>query len=153
MDKLLAWMCLTPKTTTVRVNQLKTTADELCLKVENSILLPEMPSIRVHPHFSNILSISSFDGASTIPVGELKEIVVDVKCAASLLRGAHLYAPGVLSMASNTKIGERVNVYADVEGTCKKGTNVTYESTKVFIGIGIVKQQRYQLFGANLAPR
>lgn len=146
-------MCRTPKTTTIRVNRLKTTAAELCIKIDKS-LLPEIPSITVHPQFPDILSISSFDDASTMPVGELKEIAVDINCAASILRGAHLYAPGVLSMASNTSIGERVNVYADVDGTCKKGTNVTHESpTKVFIGIGIVKQQRYQLFGANLTPR
>lgn len=154
MENLLAWMCRTPKTTTIRVNQLKIKAEELCLKVEKSLMLPEMPNIRVHPYISDILNIYSFEGRNTTPLEELKEIVVDVNCAASILRGAHLYAPGVLSMTSNTSIDERVNVYADVDGSCKKGTNVTYLSpTKVFIGIGIVKQQRYQLFGANLTPR
>lgn len=113
-----------------------------------------MPAMSVHTQLPSVLSISSFDDTIPAPAENLKEIVVDVNCAASILRGAHLYAPGVLSMASNTSIGERVNVYADIEGTCKKGTNVKHDSCmKVFIGIGIVQQQRYQLFAANCKPR
>lgn len=29
-----------------------------------------------------------------------KEVIVDVECAASVLRGAHIYAPGVMGMMS-----------------------------------------------------
>lgn len=50
-------------------------------------------------------------------------------------------------MQSNTKIEEMVNIFADIEGLCKKGTNVVYASPhKLFVGIGQVKMQRFQLF-------
>lgn len=83
-----------------------------------------------------------------------KEIIVDNICGAAVLRGAHIYSPGVLAMQSNTKLNEMVNVYADLEGACKKGTNNVYQSArKLFVGIGRVKMQRYQLYGKNACAK
>lgn len=53
-------------------------------------------------------------------------------------------------MLSNTKLDERVNIFADIEGKCRKGTNKVYASkSKLFVGIGQVKMQRFQLFGSE----
>lgn len=83
-----------------------------------------------------------------------KEIIVDTICGAAVLRGAHIYSPGVLAMQSNTKLNEMVNVYADMAGACKKGTNTVYQSPrKLFLGIGRVKMQRYQLYGNNACAK
>lgn len=83
----------------------------------------------------------------------LKEIIVDASCGAAVLRGAHIFAPGVIGMLSGTKSGEIVNVFADIQGTCKKGTNRLHDSDqKQFLGIGIVKMQRYQLFNTSSSP-
>lgn len=109
-----------------------------------------------------------------------KEIIVDISCGAAVLRGthvliyafraddfyhmniniytrvllifvgAHIFGPGVLAMQSNTKIDDIVNVYADLEGLCKKGTSTVYESDqKMFIGIGHVRMQRFQLYSSS----
>lgn len=57
-------------------------------------------------------------------------------------------------MQSGTKQEEMVNVFSDLEGKCKKGTTTEYNSDqKTFIGIGRVKQQRYQLYGDNIDPK
>lgn len=120
-----------------------------------------MPTVSIHNHptLPDVITIGSLhsDGKTTdVLTAEpnLKEVIVDVACGASILRGAHLYAPGVLAMPAQTMVNERVNLYADVEGTCKKGTNTMYDSQKkVFLGIGQVQMQRYQLFGANLIPK
>lgn len=116
-----------------------------------------MPKIEFHKELPEVITIKNRNSQLHLPTISLdgeKEVIVDVSCAASLLRGAHLYGPGVLAMLSNTTVGERVNIYADVQGKCKKGTNVLYESKqKVFIGVGIAELQRYQLFGENVNPR
>lgn len=53
-------------------------------------------------------------------------------------------------MQSNTKLEEMVNIFVDIEGLCKKGTNVVYLSLhKLFVGIGQVKMQRFQLFRSD----
>lgn len=123
------------------------------------------PTVRVHPKLPELITISSVrapylqpaEAASTEATIDtsLGEVVVDIACGASILRGAHLYAPGVLAMPAQTAIGERVNVYADVAGACLKGTNtaVYVSERKVWVGVGMVRMQRYQLFGAKLAPR
>lgn len=120
-----------------------------------------MPIISIHDRLPNVITISPVHGDAQKSTGDdveanpnLKEVIVDVNCGAALLRGAHLYAPGVLAMPAQTKVNERVNIFADVEGLCKRGHNSTYESPKkIFVGVGVVQMQRYQLFGANLIPR
>lgn len=98
-----------------------------------------------------------------------KEIIIDVDCACAVLRGANIYAPGIIGMTSGiyiyifcevtfcefsgTKVGDKVSVYADLSGKCKKGLmNFDNSSVKVFIGNGISQMQRYQLFGDDLKP-
>lgn len=67
--------------------------------------------------------------------------------------GAHLYAPGVLSMESNTNLNECVNIFADIDGTCKQGSTTFDSFNKLFIATGIVQMQRHQLFRNNISPR
>ncbi|KAM7359046.1 tRNA (cytosine(72)-C(5))-methyltransferase NSUN6 [Cochliomyia hominivorax] len=82
-----------------------------------------------------------------MPNQQQKEIIVDACCGAAVLRGAHIYAIGVLAMESGTKEGDLVNVYADLSQKCKKGLNVRYESSeKVYLGQGKVVMQRYQIY-------
>lgn len=80
--------------------------------------------------------------------------MVDIRCAAALLRGAHIFAAGVLSMAGSAARNDLVNIFADVAGTCKKGTKIPHSSDeKVFIGCGRIRMDRSQLFGVDLTPR
>lgn len=92
---------------------------------------------------------------SSAPVLDVtrKEVVVDSACGAAVLRGAHIYAPGVMNMLAGTKLNELVNVIADAAGACKKGANKPYVSEhNVFIGIGAVRMLRYQLFNTEVKP-
>ena len=55
-----------------------------------------------------------------------------------------------MSKFVGTRIGDKINVFADLNGKCKKGTKCHYESdVKIFIGTGIVRMQRHQLFGPS----
>lgn len=151
----MQWLCHAPKVTTLRVNCLKTNQQSLRAHVERNIKEMTktnshlMPTISFHPQLPNVITISQVHAALDNildvlkPEPNLKEVMVDVTCGAALLRGAHLYAPGVLAMPTQTQINDRVNIFADIEGLCKKGTNTVYESkSKVFIGIGVVQMQR-----------
>lgn len=114
--------------------------------------LPRVPEVELFASIPEMILIQSIDenAISYQPCPHHKEIIVDVSCGAAVLRGSHIYSPGVMAMQSNTKLDEIVNIYVDIEGRCKKGMNIVYESPKkVFIGIGQVKMQRHQLYGID----
>lgn len=151
MASYLQWLCKTPKTTIVRINTLKSNIGEMRQCIEDACTTGgrAKPTLTRFTQIPDVLLIENEDNVATA-CDNNKEIIVDTICGAAILRGAHIYAPGVLAMQTNTKLNEMVNVYADVDGACKKGTCTIYESKrKVFVGIGRVKMQRYQLFSSN----
>ncbi|XP_058805330.1 tRNA (cytosine(72)-C(5))-methyltransferase NSUN6 isoform X2 [Phymastichus coffea] len=78
---------------------------------------------------------------------EPNEIIVDTACGSAVLRGSHIYAPGVLGMPRGLNIGDSVSVYVDLKQACKRGLVKLYDDeSKLFIGNGIVKMMREQIF-------
>lgn len=153
MEEFLEWLCQAPKSTTYRVNLLKTTTNEFSKKVKN-VSESYQVSVDTDEILPEIVLLSDDQKSVAKLNPTFKEVIVDKHGAAALLRGAHLYAPGVLAMQSGTKQDEIVNVFADLEGKCKKGTITEYSSTqKAFIGVGKVKQQRYQIYGDGIEPK
>lgn len=100
------------------------------------------------------------------------EIIVDAICGAAVLRGSHVYAPGVIGMPNGNPytcikfsplimyrnfyykftigliINCKVSVFADVTGHCKKGLIKPYpDSKKMYLGNGVLRQTRKELFG------
>lgn len=151
--KYSKWLTSTPKITTIRVNTLKSSQNELRRDLENVLgKYPLKPSISTLSEFPELLIIGNLKDVdknySCTEDANLKEIIVDVNCGAAILRGAHIYVPGVLAMHSNTQKNELVNVYADSSGTCRKGFSHIFESDqKQFLGIGQVEMQRYLIYG------
>lgn len=134
---------------------MRTTVDKVQQHISDVITnakhLPDLPMVESFPSLPEVILIRNIKTNSDDRFNiEFKEIIVDISCASAVLRGAHIFAPGVLAMQTNTKINELVNVFVDIEGKCKKGLNVVYKSNqKQFIGIGLVKMQRFQLFCSN----
>ncbi|CAG9862497.1 unnamed protein product [Phyllotreta striolata] len=151
LGKTLNWLCSAPLSTSIRVNTLKSNNEDLMELIrdhfkKNSI--GNSPTIYLHPLISNTIIIENepVDG-KTFNTYE-KEIIVDAQCASAVLRGAHIYAPGVLGMVSGCQVNDNVSIYADIWKKCKRGFHKVYnESPKVFIGNGRVLLQRHQLFG------
>lgn len=81
-----------------------------------------------------------------------KEVIVDVLCAAAVLRGAHVFAPGVMGLPPNYKLDERVDIYGDLDGQCKRGLKVNYSGRKRFVGVGYLKMLRHELFDSGVQP-
>lgn len=146
-----------PKTTTVRVNLLQTTRQSIRKLIE-PLLTDSAGRLIDHSLLFDVLSFTGNTNSELLlllPSNEATgEVMVDIRCAAALLRGAHIFAAGVLSMAGAAASNDLVNIFADVEGTCKKGAKVPHASAlKVFIGCGRIRMDRSQLFGVNLNPR
>ncbi|XP_068633174.1 tRNA (cytosine(72)-C(5))-methyltransferase NSUN6 [Battus philenor] len=154
MVNLQDWLTNSPNITTFRINKLKkfditflktyleTQSQELGIKVIPNIYILREDCLVVEKWPNDLVVEKSGN-----------EVIVDVLCAAAVLKGAHVFAPGVLGLPSNIKLEERVDVYADLDGQCKRGLKVKYEGRKLYIGTGFLKMQRYHLFENGAQPR
>ncbi|XP_058250715.1 tRNA (cytosine(72)-C(5))-methyltransferase NSUN6 isoform X3 [Hemibagrus wyckioides] len=73
------------------------------------------------------------------------EVIVGAQCGSAVLRGAHVFAPGVLSAPKFMKAGDQVSVFSDVEGRCTRGAK-EFQGKKVFLGNGVCVMNRSDIF-------
>ncbi|XP_061292164.1 tRNA (cytosine(72)-C(5))-methyltransferase NSUN6 isoform X3 [Bos javanicus] len=73
------------------------------------------------------------------------EVIVGAQCGSAVLRGAHVYVPGIVSASKFMKGGDDVSVYSDIKGKCKKGAK-EFDGTKIFLGNGISELSRKEIF-------
>ncbi|KAB0795030.1 hypothetical protein PPYR_11869 [Photinus pyralis] len=151
LKELLGWLCTSPQLTSIRVNKSAFKLEDIRKLVEKIV---DKGKVEVHPNFPDLLLLHHPDKASCPHlVKESNEVVVDVNGATAILRGAHVFAPGVIGMLQGAKVNDRVSIFADIEGKCKKGFATVYQSPgKLFIANGTIKMNREQLFGLNLVP-
>lgn len=149
INKALSFLSLPPKFTTVRVNLLRITIADAVKLVEEELrcqysdktaLLP-----LVYPHHSlpEVMVIESNGIQNARPVS--KEVIVGRKCGSAVLRGAEVYAPGVLGASPSLKAGDPVAVFVDLKDTCLRGCKY-FNGKKMFVGNGIARQSRRDLF-------
>ncbi|EDV97300.1 GH16775 [Drosophila grimshawi] len=155
LSRLLPWLCQTPRITTYRINTLRISVADYKAQLQAKLRSQygqKAPNVYGLDELPEMLCIAPLDvAAEDLPVDDhLKQVIVDTSCGAALLRGAHIFAPGVLAMESNTQLQELVNVYADLPGKCKRGTATRYVcDEKIFLGVGQVQMQRHQLYKNN----
>lgn len=100
-----------------------------------------------HPQLRDILLIPSIGPRKDLKKHE-SEVIVGAQCGYAVLRGAHVYVPGIISTSRFVKAGDLVSVYSDIEGKCKRGAK-EFEGVKVFLGNGISELSRSDIFGLN----
>ncbi|XP_015519478.2 tRNA (cytosine(72)-C(5))-methyltransferase NSUN6 isoform X1 [Neodiprion lecontei] len=153
LDCLCSWLCSTPKTTTFRVNNLVADTETVVKEItkELSQIGPTF-KVRTNRYFPELIVVSCCDTTMELNFQYLpKEIIVDSICGTAVLRGAHVFAPGVMGIPQGLQVGDTVSVYADLTGDCKKGFNKRYVSPyKVFLGNGVLRITRNALFGATV---
>ncbi|CAL4160001.1 unnamed protein product, partial [Meganyctiphanes norvegica] len=148
----LKMLSIPPKYTTVRVNTLKINlkvAEETVgdyIKKNYNDKTSRIPMLYTHPILSDLLVIKSSQKLDVIPAS--KEVIVRKVCGAAVMRGAHVYGQGVLSVNPNIVVGEKVAVYADIHEKCLRGSKF-FQGIKIFLGNGIAKQSRKDLFHKN----
>lgn len=58
-----------------------------------------------------------------------------------------------MSVYTGCKINDKVNIYGDLEGKCKKGLKVVYTGKKQFVGTGFLRMTRHELFNDGSPSR
>ncbi|KAJ0059776.1 hypothetical protein NL108_011266, partial [Boleophthalmus pectinirostris] len=105
------------------------------------------------------------------PVEPLQsEVVVGAQCGSAVLRGAHVFAPGIVASpkckyslqfkngiktlsnwylcVSVMKTGDIVSVFSDIDGKCTRGAT-SFQGHKVFVGNGVAEMDRSAVFCTN----
>lgn len=121
-----------------------------------------------HPDIPDMIALQH-KGPRTDLVQQRKKIIVGIQCGNSVLRGANVYAPGVLG-APKSKLycmyylhvifspidlskGDYVSVYSDIDMKCLKGTAREYDGETMFVGNGVAIMNREELFGSSRSER
>lgn len=156
------WLMQTPPVTTIRVDLMRPSAVESIKDRVRALFNTHYGSDKnvsfvEHPFMPELVGISALSTGCTLPeeITKRREVIVDSNCGRSILRGAHVFAPGVLAMSKQCSEGDLVNVFVDLQGKCKKGSfdfAPEEENRKMFVGVGKVLQPRYKLYGDAITP-
>ncbi|KAJ0176626.1 hypothetical protein K1T71_007805 [Dendrolimus kikuchii] len=152
-ENLKYWLSQPPTFTTFRINMLKKFNSRIIqefledqAKVLKAIMIPKFynlsPDCLILEQWSSDVELKQTG----------KIVIVDALCAAAVLRGAHVFAPGVLGLPSNYRLNDVVDIYGDLEGHCKRGLKINYEGKKVYVGMGFLKMHRHDLFDNGIQP-
>ncbi|XP_016006106.2 tRNA (cytosine(72)-C(5))-methyltransferase NSUN6 isoform X2 [Rousettus aegyptiacus] len=145
-ETLLSNLSHPPSFTTVRVNSHLASAQHVKnllfdeLHKFNGLSVP----ILQHPDLQDVLLIPVIGPRKNINKKQC-EAIVGAQCGNAVLRGAHVYVPGIVSASKFMKAGDVVSVYSDIKGKCKKGAK-EFDGTKVFLGNGISEVSRKEIF-------
>lgn len=103
-----------------------------------------------HPCIPDVLLLP-VDGPR--PVQQLQsEVMVGAQCGSAVLRGAHVYAPGIIASPKFMKVGDVVSVFSDINGRCTRGAT-SFNGNKVFVGNGVAEMDRTAIFCTEGPPR
>ncbi|CAB4419774.1 unnamed protein product [Rhizophagus irregularis] len=105
------------------------------IKIIKHEILPDVLYIPIYGPFNDIIPCN-------------KEIIVDKSTGTSILRGADIFAPGVLA-ARPVEVGENVAVMVDIDGNCRRGYLKNYTGKKLFVGNGKMLMSRHEIFSSN----
>ncbi|RIA93621.1 S-adenosyl-L-methionine-dependent methyltransferase [Glomus cerebriforme] len=100
-----------------------------------------------HEILSDVLCIPIYGPFNDI-IPYDKEIIVDKYAGTSILRGADIFAPGVLA-SRPVEAGENVAVMVDIDGNCHRGYLKNFTGKKLFIGNGKMLMSRHEIFSSN----
>ncbi|NXX80324.1 NOP2 methyltransferase, partial [Urocolius indicus] len=149
-QSLLSNLSHPPGFTTVRVN-----THLASVKHVKKLLLEEIQKqfkglyvpVFEHPKLQDILLIPVIGPRRDLKT-HASEVIVGAQCGYAVLRGAHVYVPGIISTSRLLKAGDVVSVYSDIEGKCKRGAK-EFEGVKVFLGNGISELSRSEIFSSS----
>lgn len=99
-----------------------------------------------HPCIPDVLLLP-VDGPRSVQ--QLKsEVVVGALCGCAVLRGAHVFAPGIVASPKFMKAGDIVSVFSDTDGKCTRGAT-SFQGQKVYVGNGVAEIDRSTIFCTN----
>ncbi|XP_032234165.1 tRNA (cytosine(72)-C(5))-methyltransferase NSUN6 isoform X1 [Nematostella vectensis] len=153
-DRLLSCLGQPPLFTTVRVNTLLVTISEAKEQLEQALLKQyserERPCLEVTVHHSlpDVLVIKGSGPHLDLPK-HTKQIIVDTHCGTAVLRGADVFAPGVIGAHPGIQSEDDVSVFADLDKQCRRGCSKPYNGSTLFVGNGKAVMSRSDIFCTN----
>ncbi|XP_072307082.1 tRNA (cytosine(72)-C(5))-methyltransferase NSUN6 [Eucyclogobius newberryi] len=99
-----------------------------------------------HPCIPDVLLLP-VDGPRAVEPLQ-SEVVVGAQCGSAVLRGAHVFAPGIVASPKIMKAGDIVSVFSDIDGKCTRGAT-SFQGQKVFVGNGVAEMDRSTIFCTN----
>ncbi|XP_053198080.1 tRNA (cytosine(72)-C(5))-methyltransferase NSUN6 isoform X1 [Scomber japonicus] len=151
-QKLLACLSHPPSHTCVRASTHLAPLEEIRHRLEEELKKQQMCSssseevslqILPHPRLPDVLLLP-VDGPR--PVKQLSsEVVVGAQCGTAVLRGAHVFAPGILASPKYMKVGDVISVFSDLEGKCTRGA-LSFQGKTAYLGNGVAEMDRSSIF-------
>ncbi|XP_042560273.1 tRNA (cytosine(72)-C(5))-methyltransferase NSUN6 [Clupea harengus] len=151
-EALLSSLSHPPSFTCVRVNthlaprrhiqhtlQEELTGQQPCGRHGEDVSLVPLP----HPQLPDVLLLPIIGPRRVCVLAS--EVLVGAQCGSAVLRGAHVFAPGMLSAPKTLQVGDVVSVFSDVESRCTRGAK-SFEGQKVFLGNGVCEMSRSDVF-------
>ncbi|XP_008394936.1 putative methyltransferase NSUN6 isoform X2 [Poecilia reticulata] len=157
-QKLLTCLSHPPSTTCVRASTHLAPLEDIRLSLEEELKKQkcgssaEEPSVQIapHPRIADVLLLP-VDGPRAVERLS-SELVVDAQCGSAVLRGAHVFAPGIVASPKYMKAGDMVAVFSDLEGRCTRGAT-RFQGSKVFVGNGVAEMDRSAIFATETPAR
>ncbi|XP_068160037.1 tRNA (cytosine(72)-C(5))-methyltransferase NSUN6 isoform X2 [Antennarius striatus] len=150
-QKLLICLSHPPSYTCVRASTHLTPLEEIRHKLGEELRKKTFKSsaedstvqIFTHPQIPDVLLLP-VDGPR--PVKQLHpEVVVGAQCGSAVLRGAHVFVPGIIASPKYMKAGDVVSVVSDLEAKCTRGAK-SFLGKKAFVGNGVAELDRSGIF-------
>ncbi|XP_056869643.1 tRNA (cytosine(72)-C(5))-methyltransferase NSUN6 isoform X1 [Takifugu flavidus] len=151
-QKLLRCLSHPPSYTCVRASTHLAPLEEIRLKLAEELAKQQMGQcsaeeaslqILTHPQIPDVLLLP-VDGPRHVEQVS-SEVVVGAQCGSAVLRGAHVFAPGIVASPKYMKAGDVVSVFSDLEGRCTRGAT-SFQGKRAFVGNGVARMDRSSLF-------
>lgn len=156
LTNLKRWLISAPRNIVYRINTQLSDSRRVLISIENELHSQietkgncrKLPSIALFDNIPELIVVNSWNDDIDLNLEiQSKEIIVDVKCGEAVIRGADIFAPGVIGMPHGLNVGDIVSVFADIVKGCKKGLVKKYANeNKFFLGNGIVQLTRDDIF-------
>ena len=127
-----------PLTSVLRIN---TIAEDYsnALAIAQEIIGKQYPQFLVQNSESlpDVIFVPAMGPMDVTP--RLRTVVVSPGCAQAVLRGAPVFAAGVLAIADSNKMERHVSVLVDLEGKCTNGLREEYTGKSLFLANGVLE--------------
>ncbi|XP_072432026.1 tRNA (cytosine(72)-C(5))-methyltransferase NSUN6 isoform X1 [Chiloscyllium punctatum] len=145
-----AFTCIRVNTCAASTDQVKKLLTEELQKQCKGWPMSDIPVLE-HPELPDVLLIPVIGPRINLQRHSI-EVIVGAQCGNAVLRGAHVFIPGILSAPKLMRDGDAVSVYSDIGGKCKRGA-VEFMGSKTFVGNGIAEISRNEIFSSNCTLR
>jgi 16S rRNA C967 or C1407 C5-methylase (RsmB/RsmF family) len=157
--ELLKWLATAPEATYLRVNTLKTSIQSLIDRILGESKIAGKILMKPHDILDDVIVVTKVDSAGdctqledlTKSRDDVIPVIVGSGCGTSVLRGADVFAPGVIGTLTYLEKGDKVSVYADLRNKLLKGATKFDIEDYLYVGRGMANLSRQSLFKDHIS--